>query len=300
MHSGYYIYRNTERMAACDITRMAWELCANDCAKKLTRCYNIDMGITKPSPLCGWKEENGLRIAVCDDSHKEQEFLLSVLREWIPSAEMECFSTGEDFLSAAADALPFDVVFMDVYLTDENGVDIARKLKTISSETYVVFVTVSTEHAVDAYSLSAIHYLVKPVTKEGVAEVLRRLKRLQNRKRTMINVMAGHESYALYLDEICYVQSVNHEKEIFLTDQRKLRVWMSMEQLEMKLDHHFLKLNRSTIVNMAHIYRMGTDACVLKDGTRLEFARRKRGEIRTAYYDYAFKRLSEEKYFEEE
>ncbi len=264
------------------------------------KCERCQTEFHKRLPFGNRREENSLRIAICDDSQKEQELLLAALRECNPSAELECFSTGEDFLRAVVDDLPFDVVFLDVYLTDENGVDIARKLKTISSKTYVVFVTVSQDYAVDAYSLSAIHYLVKPVTKEGIAEVFRRLKKIRAPKRNMITVMVGHESYALYLDEICYVQSVNHEKEIFLTDRRKLRVWMSMEQLEMKLNHHFLKLNRSTIVNMEQIYRMGSDACVMRDGTRLEFARRRRGEIKTAYCDYIFECLSEEKDFGEE
>ncbi len=233
-----------------------------------------------------------MRIAICDDSQKEQKRMVNALRELYPTAEPECFSTGKELLRAAKEAPAFGVVFLDVYLTEENGMDIAKELMECSPETYVVFVTVSREHAVDAFSLSAVHYLVKPVDKEGLAEVFRRLETLRVKERTMITVSVGHESYAIYLDEICYVQSVSHAKEIYLTDGRKVRVWMSLDELELKLNHHFLKINRGTIVNMEQIYRIGSDSCVLQDGTNLEFARRERTRIRAIYNDYLFESLS--------
>lgn len=238
-----------------------------------------------------------MRIAICDDSQKEQEQFVNALHGWDPTREPECFATGTDFLEVAKKPPVFDIVFLDIYMPGENGVDIAKKLQKISPKTEIVFVTTSREHAVDAFSLHAMHYLVKPVTTKGIVEAFCRLTQLRTPKRPIITLTVGHDSYMVYLDEICYLQSVNHAVEIFLTNGRKIKVWTALNELETKLNESFLRLNRGTIVNMEQIEQMGNDTCMLQDGTRLEFSRRKRAEVQATYDNYLFTRLSQRKGF---
>ena len=240
-----------------------------------------------------------MRIAICDDEQKSWEQLITALHGWDPTRQPECFSSGAAFLEAARDPNQeyFDIVFLDIYMPGENGVDIAGELQRLSPKTGIVFVTTSREHAVDAFSLQALHYLVKPVTTEGVVEAFRRLTQLKSRQRPSITLTAGHDSHTVYLDEIGYIQSANHATEVFLTGGRRIRVWKPLHELEPKLGKQFLKINRGAVVNMEQIEQMGLDSCMLRDGTRLEFTRRERGAIRAAYDNYLFSRLSQRKGF---
>ncbi len=232
-----------------------------------------------------------MRIAICDDLETEQKNLTKALSVLEPEAQVECFLTGEELLEAAKRKPPFDIAFLDIYLENESGVDIARSLKEYSKNTGIVFVTSSPRFAVEAFSLDAVHYLVKPVTRDSVEEALHRFKRLRSRERPMIRFMVDRNSHNVYLDEISYVLSVDHAKEIHLVDGRVIKVWMPMEEIQAKLNQDFLKLNRSTIVNMEQIQQMARDACIMRDGTRLEIARRTRPAIQAAYDDYVFSRL---------
>lgn len=241
-----------------------------------------------------------MRIAICDDCQSERNQLIDALHDWDPTRQPECFASGADFLEAVKITPFFDIVFLDIYMPGENGVDIAGELKRISPKTGIVFVTTSREHAVEAFSLHALHYLVKPVATEDVVEAFRRLAQLQSEKRPTITLLTGRDSRTVYLDEIYYIQSVNHAKEIHLTGGRLIRIWMTIEELEAKLGENFLKINRSTIVNMEQIEHMGINSCMLQDGTRLDFARRKCSAIRTVYDNYLFSRLSEQRGFEAE
>ncbi|WP_346908266.1 LytR/AlgR family response regulator transcription factor [Faecalicatena orotica] len=236
-----------------------------------------------------------MRIAICDDSIQEQRQVIEALHAYDPTRQPECYTSGRSLLTAASQIPPFDIVFLDIYMPGENGVKTAEKLQKISPSTGIVFVTTSEEHAVDAFSLHALHYLVKPVTAAGVTESLRRLAELREKKRPVVVLTSGNDSYTVYLDEINYIQSAAHAKEVVLTSGRVIKGWMSMEELKNKLGESFLKLNRSSMVNMEQIERMSADACLLKDGTRLEFARRERGRVRAAYDNYLFTRLSEPK-----
>ncbi len=232
-----------------------------------------------------------MRIAVCDDIEEEKRKISQILATCGIKEQIECFSSGEELLEAAKQSPPFDIVYLDIYLENETGIEIAQKLKTHAADTGIVFVTSSTDFAVEAYSMDVLHYLVKPVTRDGITESLWRWRRIHNRKRPMLQLNVGRSSYAPYLDEIRYILSENHAKELYLTGGRKIKVWMPMQELVARLSNHFLELNRSTIVNMEYIERIGRDFCVLRDGTRLEIARRRSMDIQAAYDEYVFEQM---------
>ncbi|MCD8067691.1 MAG: LytTR family DNA-binding domain-containing protein, partial [Lachnospiraceae bacterium] len=157
-----------------------------------------------------------MRIALCDDDKTEQEQFIQALHQWDADRTPELFMSGREFLEAA-DVFPhFDIAFLDIYMPAENGVDVAKGLKDISPETGIVFVTNSSWHAVEAFSVNALHYLVKPVTVEGIRESFLRLTRLRSgrRERSVLDISVGKDNYSLYMDEIRYIQSASHATEI--------------------------------------------------------------------------------------
>ena len=233
-----------------------------------------------------------MRIAICDDERKEQEQLLRIIQDWDPACDAECFSDGASLFRAAESAPPFDAAFLDIYMPGENGIDIAGRLREISPQTGIVFVTTSREHAVNAFSLNALHYLVKPVTTEGVAEAFRRLAEAGARQRETISFSVGKDICTVFLSQICSLESGNRVVEVSLDDGRQLKSRMPLYELEQKTGSRFLKINRGVLVNMDHIERMGTDCCILRNGSRFFLASRKRSAICAAYNDYLMDRYS--------
>lgn len=238
-----------------------------------------------------------MRIAICDDDLREQKQIEDALRGWDPTRSAEKFSSGAALLDAAKNPPSFDIVFLDIYMPDENGIAIAKELREISPETGIVFVTTSREHAVEAFSLYALHYLVKPVTTKGVVESFRRLTEFRSRHRESITLTVGSERYTVFLDQICFLESDNHTVNVSLSDGRVLKVRMSFKELENQMDENFLRINRGIVVNMEYIARIGTDVCVLRNGIRLPIAIRHSTAVRAKYDDYVFDRLSERKDF---
>lgn len=236
-----------------------------------------------------------MRIAICDDDPREQAQFDEALQRWDPTRSAEKYLDGTSLLEAAQTQPSFDLVFMDIYMPGENGVDVARALRELSPETGIAFITTSSEHAVEAFSLHALHYLLKPVTTEGIVEAFRRLTELRSTQRKRISFAVGPDRHTVFLDQICLLENDNHAVNVSLADGRRLKVWMSFGELEKKLDDSFLKVNRGIIVNMDYIVRMGTDTCILRDGSRLPIAVRQSTAIRAAYDDYVFDQLSRRK-----
>ena len=241
-----------------------------------------------------------MRIAVCDDDPLELEHFEEALQGWDPTRKAEKFLDGASLLEAAKGVPDFDIAFLDIYMPGENGVDIAKALREISPETGIAFVTTSTEHAVDAFSLNALHYLVKPVTTQGVVEAFRRLTELRRKQRETISFAVGTNRITVFLDQIYLLEGDNHVVTISLSDGRRLKVWRPFSELEQKLGGSFLRINRGIIVNMDYIAQMGANTCALQDGAQLPIAVRQSAAIRAAYDDYVFEQLSRRKSFSED
>ena len=233
-----------------------------------------------------------MRIAVCDDDLRDQEQLDKAIQGWDPTRGTEKFINGAALLEAAKRPPVFDIAFLDIYMPGENGVDIARALKKTSPETEIVFITTSESHAVPAFSLGALHYLVKPVTTDGIIEAFRRLAKLRARQRETLSFSVGGGVCTVFLSQICALESGSHAVEVSLDDGRRMKTRTPLCELAQKLGKHFLKVNRGVIVNMEHIERMGTDCCILRNGSRFFLAVRERSAICAAYSDYLLDRFS--------
>ena len=233
-----------------------------------------------------------MRIAICDDDLREQKQLEEALQGWDPTRSAEKFFNGSSLLEASGKSPPFDIVFLDIYIPGEDGVEIARTLKNISPETEIVFVTTSENHAVAAFSLNALHYLVKPVTTQGIIEAFRRLAEVRARQRETLSFSVSGNVYTVLLSQICSLESRGHVVEVSLNDGQQLKTRTSLHELERQLGRQFLKISRGIIVNMDHIESMGKDRCVLRNGSQMFLAARKHNVIRAAYHDYLMDRLS--------
>ncbi len=123
-----------------------------------------------------------MRIAIVDDIAAERDNLKARLNAQLARLSLDAgvfpFASGTDFLSAAGKE-GFDMVFLDIYMDHENGVDTAKALRRFDTDCLIVFTTTSTDHALDGFRVRAFHYLVKPYTDEDLAalfdEIVKRL-----------------------------------------------------------------------------------------------------------------------------
>ena len=234
-----------------------------------------------------------MRIAVLDDDREESRKFISALQGWDPTRSAECFADGASLLAAAKVLPPFSVAFIDIYLPKESGVDVAKELIARSPETDIVFVTTSREHAVQAFEVGAVHYLVKPVTTEGIREAFARIAEKWSKKRPLFTVKVGKALRSEFLDYIVSLSSADHSAAIELSSGETFFANCKIADLLPQLDERFLKLRRGFVVNMEYIEHMNAEGCTLRNGEGVLFSRKERISIREAYNRWVFSRLAE-------
>lgn len=115
----------------------------------------------------------GLRVLVVDDERPVRDELAFLLEQDPRVARVETAGSGTDALRVL-EAARIDAVFLDIAMPGLSGVEVARVLARFRTPPRVVFVTAHEKHAVDAFALQAVDYLLKPVRPDRLTEAVRR------------------------------------------------------------------------------------------------------------------------------
>ena len=133
------------------------------------------------------------KIAVCDDSDIDREYLTRLLNQWAEkehhSIRISGFCSAENFLFHYAEENDFDILLLDIEMGAMDGVTMAKKLRRENDTIQIIFITGYSEYIAEGYEVAALHYLMKPVKEEKLFSVLDRA----------VGKLAGNEK-ALHLE----------------------------------------------------------------------------------------------------
>jgi DNA-binding LytR/AlgR family response regulator len=172
------------------------------------------------------------------------------------------------------------------------GMELAREVGRIAPDMPVVFLTDSDAYAVEAFSVKALHYILKPMTEQALTECLNRLEERRGARQRVHIISSSGTRQMLYADEIQYAQSDAHYYDLHLKDGTVIKVRMTQKEIRNTLGDSFLLVSRGLVVNLEFIRQLGPKSCILKDGREILLSRGNVEEIHSAYAAYVFSRLS--------
>lgn len=228
-----------------------------------------------------------LNLAICDDELQCIELLRAYIEDYAHTnglcITIDTFTNEREFLASTTE---YDIIFMDIYIHETNGIDIIRKID--NSQACIIFVTSSKDFAIDAFSLNAIHYLLKPVDKTMLIEALERcIERKPYNKKT-IEVKSQIGNVSIPIKKINYIEVFNKTSVIYL-NHTEIQIHSSLESIMQKLDSDiFFRPQRSYIVNMNYIESFYSDYIVLKNKLRIQLSRKNKTSLKKQYQNFLF------------
>lgn len=181
-----------------------------------------------------------------------------------------------------------DAVFMDIRMPGLTGLDLAKVLSRFKEPPPVVFITAYDEHAVDAFDLNAVDYLLKPVREDRLAEAVRRVCETRGTAPTtggqdLIAVELGGRTRFVARSDVRYVEAQGDYARLHTDDGSHL-VRAPLSSLEEQwADAGFVRIHRSLLVALAHVEEVRMDAgrcTVLVGGEELAVSRRHTRQLR--------------------
>ena len=229
-----------------------------------------------------------MRVAVCDDSRIDRELFVAVLHHYFVnkpiSNEIVQYENGMDLLHDVEDDMWFDIIFLDIYMNDLLGIDVAHKLRSLGYRGHIIFLTATADFAVDSYEVEASGYLLKPQSFEKLSQVMDRATRemttntYQVKKHSKIIRVPYHE--------ILYVESMNSKCIMHCCNDQSYVIYKRLTMIEHELnDERFLRCHQSYLVNMDHIHQVDSQF-TLVTGDTVSIRQRDLKLIRQTALDY--------------
>lgn len=231
------------------------------------------------------KSEDGVSIVICEDDDKDRENLKAVLEDFFhDKCTFHLFSSGEELISSLP--LPsMDLVFLDIFMEKMTGIETAHILRERDENAGIVFLTTSSDFAVESYDVDALGYLLKPLDKEKLYRLLD--KNFTSKRRERICVNQRREIRYLYHDEIIYAESRGRSIDIHMANGDVICINEKLDVLETSLNNpSFLRTHQSFLVNMDFIEDVEEGAFIVKGGESVLIRTRDAGKIKGAYHKY--------------
>ncbi len=229
-----------------------------------------------------------MRVAVCEDNEIHRDILEHMLNRYssersIPF-ELVPYKYGKNFLCDMEEGGYYDIVFLDIYMEDVMGNEIAHKLRAMGYQGEIVFLTASPDFAIESYDVDASGYLLKPLDYGKFRMVMDRITRnidpstYQIRQRTTVTKIVYHE--------ILYIESCNSKCILHTVSGRTYTIYKTLSAVEKELgDRRFLRCHQSFLVNMDHIKQIGAQF-LLSNGDIVPIRQRGVKSVRQACMDY--------------
>lgn len=149
----------------------------------------------------------------------------------------------------------YDLLLLDINMPLLSGLSLAKSIK---GNTKVIFVTAYAEHAVEAFELSVIDYLLKPVSFERFIKAIQKLipeeKATTLDTKNFIALKQGKKTIKVNLDDILYCESKGNNTHIFLSTDTQLNIYSPLTKLLSELPKEmFTQVHRAFIVNIKKI-----------------------------------------------
>jgi DNA-binding LytR/AlgR family response regulator len=226
----------------------------------------------------------GLRVLVLDDETPALDELAWLLRRDARIAEVHATDSPTEALRMLKER-EIDAVFLDIQMPGLDGIELASVLARFKNPPAVVFVTAHEKHAVEAFELAAVDYVLKPVREDRIAEAVRRVLGGARTESAVdqVPVERGGVTRFVPVSDIRYVEAEGDYARLHTATGSHL-VRIPLSQLEQQWSASgFVRIHRSLLVALPYVEELRVDAgrcSVVVGGTELSVSRRHSRQLR--------------------
>jgi DNA-binding LytR/AlgR family response regulator len=222
-----------------------------------------------------------VRVLVVDDEQPVLDELVWLLGRDDRIGDVRTARTGPEAIRAL-EADDVDLLFLDIAMPGLSGVEIARLVRKFARPPRVVFVTAHEQHAVDAFELGAVDYVLKPIREERLRESIRRavadMAGPAPAEDDQIAVELGGVTRFVSRPSIVYAEAQGDYVRLHTADGASHLIRTTLGTLADEwADAGFIRIHRSSAVNLGHVRELRsqggrTTVIATVDGQPVELA----------------------------
>ncbi len=207
-----------------------------------------------------------MTIAICDDKAEDARLLDEYLKKYYVDADVRIFHEGGSLIERIRKKQePFDLIFLEVCLENENGIEIAKEIRRHNLIVPIIFVSECEAYYREAFDVFAFQYLLKPMSYKKLADILEPLTHLwEEREERVLSFQYRSKILTLRHSEVRYISSNLHTVNFHMADGKTVHCRGKLDEFEKQLENSsFLRCHQSFFVNLEYVVGMRSNGFIL-------------------------------------
>lgn len=236
-----------------------------------------------------------VKIAYCDDDLSALREIMALLDKYRIKHSREiaytAFHSSLELLAAIERGMRFDVLFLDVVMPGEDGISAAREIRQYDNVVKIIFLTSSSEFAVQSYTVDAYFYQIKPIWEEGFFRLMDSvISECEKEEQCSLIVRCKSGITRIDLDRLEYCEVTGRTLLFHMENGTVLESVGSLDELCGKLVPYekFLRPHRSFLINMEYIQSISYKAIMMDSLVQIPIPHGKCSEVKNTYLSYVF------------
>lgn len=231
-----------------------------------------------------------IRIAVCDDEEivtsDIEERLHRISKKTDVSIDIDVFFDGAALIDyILSQNIKYDIIYLDIELKGENGVDTARKIRQFDKDVLLIYITNYESFAKEVFEVSAYRFITKPIADEIFERYFTSAVTEVTKTPQFFQFQYNKVHYKLPIKDIIYFQS--DKRVTYINTGRDVKkCYEKLNSIEQKLQQcgvYFFRTHQSFLVNPLYVEMYMYDSMQLRDGTVLSISEKRRKAVNELY-----------------
>jgi len=238
-----------------------------------------------------------IHTAICDDYPAQLKILTALLDKYLyerPGVELryDCFSSGVDLLKSMAAGNIYNLLLLDIIMPEINGIELAGRIREYNDNAAMIFLTVSKDHALQAYGVSAVQYILKPVKAHTLFPVLDKILPTLTRRSESYFLLSAPESEIKIPFSSIICTELNHRRlKIYLDNGKVLfskyiRTTFTEIVAPLLQDDRFIRPHKSFVVNVDKADELTKNEFIMKNEIVVPVSRLNYTDVKNVYLSH--------------
>ena len=226
------------------------------------------------------------KLAICDDETELCASLEKFIHSFFDGREID-YSVKSFFDVRSLDAsikngAEYDLVFLDIFFKDGNGISYAKNLRAQKSATEIIFITTSREYAIESYDVNPIYYILKPAAPDKLNAAMTRFLEKKAPNYICFNTVNGITKISL--SAVLYF---GHHVIVHKSDGTEYSIRGTLKDIETQLPAAmFIRPHRSYLVNVEFISEIIRYMIKLTNGENIPVSKAAYNKIQYEFVEY--------------
>lgn len=235
-----------------------------------------------------------MKITICDDNTTDLLTIENLLLKYktlyrYKDFELEKYSDPSELYQKISEGSMADIYILDMLMPGQTGIDLGHQIRKTGCENTIIYITSSDDHALDAYDVHAIRYLLKPINEKKLFEALDySLSHTKAEKEPVYLIKTKEGLVQTSYSQIEYIENAGRKLEVHLVNGEILKSLFIRKSFEEEIQEiaetqNFQQIHKSFLVNLDHIKRLTTDSVIMKSGKQLPVSKARTAKVKREY-----------------